>query len=122
MLTVGNLVNAGGSDPVLTTIVSVDPVYIYFSVDERALQRYRKDRAKQGESQPVGNLKESQIKIKFGLETDTGYPYEAVMDFADNQVDRTTGTILARAVVSNSTGLLTPGLRVRIVAPSVAEV
>ncbi len=121
MLTAGNLVNAGGSDPVLTTIVSVDPVYIYFSVDERALQRYRNDRAQQGESQPVGNLKESQIKIKFGLETDAGYPYEAVMDFADNQVDRTTGTILARAVVSDTTGRFTPGQRVRIRVPTSAE-
>src|SRR4051812_32034977 len=44
MLSEGNLVNAGGSDPVLCTIVSVDPAYIYFSVDERALQRYRKQR------------------------------------------------------------------------------
>ena len=44
MLSVGNLVNAGGSDPVLTTIVSIDPVYIYFSVDERALQRYQQER------------------------------------------------------------------------------
>ena len=43
MLTEGNLVNAGGSDPILTTIVSVDPLYVYFTVDERALQRYQRD-------------------------------------------------------------------------------
>ena len=41
MLTEGNLVNAGGSDPVLTTIVAVDPIYVYFNVDERAMQRYQ---------------------------------------------------------------------------------
>ena len=42
MLTEGNLVNAGGSDPVLTTIVCIDPIYVYFNVDERAMQRYMK--------------------------------------------------------------------------------
>ena len=42
MLDVGNLVNAGGSDPLLATIVTMDPVHVYFSVDERALQRYQK--------------------------------------------------------------------------------
>ena len=46
MLTEGNLVNAGGTDPVLTTIVSIDPAYVYFNVDERALQRYQAERAK----------------------------------------------------------------------------
>jgi RND family efflux transporter MFP subunit len=117
-LTEGNLVNAGGSDPVLTTIVSVDPVYVYFSVDERALQRYRNERAKQGKPNSSDSLKESQIKIKFGLETDAGYPYEAVLDFADNQVDRTTGTIQVRGATPNPSGMLTPGSRVRIRVPT----
>ena len=44
-LTEGNLVNAGGSDPLLTTIVATDPMYVYFSVDERSLQRYMKAQA-----------------------------------------------------------------------------
>ena len=121
MLTEGNLVNAGGSDPVLTTIVSVDPIYIYFSVDERALQRYRKGRRAEGQTTRPSNLKESQIKIKFGQETDEGYPYEAVLDFADNQVDRTTGTILARAVMADPGATLTPGSRVRIRVPVSAQ-
>jgi multidrug efflux system membrane fusion protein len=115
MMTEGNLVNAGGSDPVLTTIVSTDPVYVYFSVDERALQRYRSTHG--GTTRP-SNLKDSQIKIKFALETDQGYPYEATLDFADNQVDRTTGTIQCRAVLSDPSGLLTPGSRVRIRVPT----
>lgn len=114
MLTEGNLVNAGGSDPVLTTIVSVDPAYIYFNVDERALQRYQAERAKTANPDKPTTLKESQIKISFGLETDQGYPREATVDFADNQVDRTTGTILARAVVPDPAGKLIPGSRVRV--------
>jgi multidrug efflux pump subunit AcrA (membrane-fusion protein) len=121
MLSEGNLVNAGGTDPLLTTIVSIDPIYVYFSVDERALQRYRKERDSQGQSNAAGSLKESKIKIKFGLETDDGYPYEAVMDFADNQVDRTTGTILARGVYNDPQGKLTSGSRVRIRVPTSAE-
>jgi RND family efflux transporter MFP subunit len=118
MLTEGNLVNAGGTDPVLTTIVSVDPVYIYFTVDERALQRYQKQRVQGGQTTRPSSVKESQIVVKFGRETDEGYPYEAVLDFADNQVDRTTGTILARAVMSDPNGQLTPGSRVRIRIPT----
>jgi len=121
MLSEGNLVNAGGSDPLLTTIVSIDPIYIYFSVDERALQRYRKERIRQGQSTETGTIKDSQVKIKFGLETDDGYPNEAVLDFADNQVDRTTGTILARAVFPDPQGRLTAGSRVRIRVPTSAQ-
>src|SRR5688572_11505214 len=121
MLSEGNLVNAGGSDPLLTTSGSRDPMYVYFSVDERALQRYRKERVRQGQSTASGALKDSQVKIKFGLETDDGFPNEAVMDFADNQVDRTTGTILARAVFPDPQGRFTAGSRVRIRVPISAQ-
>jgi len=122
MLTEGNLVNAGGSDPVLTTIVSIDPVYIYFTVDERALQRYRTQRESSGQpTTRAGSLKDSQIVVKFALETEEGFPNDAVMDFADNQVDRTTGTILARAVSHDPMGRLTSGSRVRIRVPTSAE-
>ena len=68
------------------------------------LQRYRKQRQDAGETTRPSNLKEAKVKIKFALETDEGYPYEALLDFADNQVDRTTGTILARAVAPDPTG------------------
>jgi len=121
MLSEGNLVNAGGSDPLLATIVSTDPIYIYFPVDERALQRYQKQRVREGQKNRPSTLKESQIKIRFGLETDEGYPYEATLDFADKTVDRTTGTIVARAVMPDPTGRLTPGSRVRIRVPTSAE-
>jgi multidrug efflux system membrane fusion protein len=117
MLTEGNLVNAGGSDPILTTIVSVDPTYLYFNVDERALQRYRNVRNLEskdaGQDQPR-SLKESQIKVQFGLETDQGYPREGTVDFADNQVEKTTGTIVVRASVPNPVNELIAGSRVRV--------
>lgn len=116
MLTEGNLVNAGGSDPLLTTIASVNPISIYFSVDERALQRYAKIRP--ATTQPRdGVLKDLKIKLLFALETDEGYPHEAILDFADNTVNRETGTILARAEAGNDQGLYVPGSRVRIRFP-----
>src|SRR6185437_8191676 len=111
MLTEGNLVNAGGSDPVLTTIVSVDPIYVYFDVDERSLQRYEKGNAS---STRPASLREAKIPFDFGLESDNGYPHSGVLDFANNQVDAETGTIQVRGVVPNPSGKFIPGSRVQI--------
>ena len=107
-------VNAGGSDPLLATIVTMDPVQIYFSVDERALQRYQKMRPA---TSPAGTLRERKMPFQFGMETDDGYPNAGVLDFADNRVDATTGTILVRGVVSNPQGRFVPGSRVRVRIP-----
>jgi multidrug efflux system membrane fusion protein len=114
MLTEGNLVNAGGSDPLLATIVVVDPVEVYFSVDERALQRYQKEYPATQPNQP---LRERKVPFLFGLETDDGYPTSGVLNFADNRVDPTTGTILVRGTVANPDGRFVPGSRVRVRLP-----
>jgi RND family efflux transporter MFP subunit len=114
-LTVGNFVNAGGTDPVLTSIVSIDPIYLYFNIDERSLQRYQKtyaERARQGTS-----LKQAQFPLTFGLDSDPGFPNKGVLDFANNRVDRETGTIQVRGVVANPQGRFTPGSRVRVRIP-----
>ena len=111
MLTVGNFVNAGGTDPVLATIVSVDPVHIYFDVDERSLQRYANTRGGKTHTAP---LRESKIPFTFGLETEDGYPHTAELDFANNKVDSQTGTIQVRGVVPNPGARFVPGSRVRI--------
>ena len=119
VMTAGNLVNAGGSDPLLTTIVSVDPIYVYFNVDERSLQRYRKMRQAAGRStdEPTTQgAKGDEIPITFGLDSDEGYPHKATLDFADNRVDPTTGTIQVRGVAKGVAGF-TPGLRVRVRVP-----
>ncbi len=66
LLTEGNLVNAGGSDQLLTTIVAVDPMYVYFSVDERALQRYMKSRRDAPEmADAPGTLRQRQVPFRF---------------------------------------------------------
>jgi RND family efflux transporter MFP subunit len=115
-MTVGNLVNAGGSEPVLTTIVSVDPVYVYFSVDERSMLRYM-ERRKATTGPRTGDLKASQLPFVFALESETGFPHDGKIDFVDNQVDKTTGTILARGAVPNPNGLFVAGARARIGLP-----
>lgn len=114
LLTEGNLVNAGGTDPLLTTIVAQSPIYAYFSVSERALQRYRAQRPEEGQPAPVRELK---VPFRFGLDTETGYPHEGTLDFANNKIDRTTGTIQVRGVVDNRQGKFVPGSRVRVRVP-----
>lgn len=118
MLTEGNLVNAGGSDPLLTTIVALNPMYVYFSVDERTLQRVmRERRSKSPKADSVRTLREQQMSFTFGLDSDRGYPHEGVLDFADNRVDSQTGTIQVRGVVEDKEGLFVAGSRVRVRVP-----
>ena len=115
-LTVGNFVNAGGTDPVLATIVSIDPIYLYFNIDERSLQRYQKTNAER--TRQVGtSVKEAKFPFTFGLDTDQGFPNQGVLDFANNRVDRETGTIQVRGVVANPQRRFVPGSRVRVQIP-----
>lgn len=117
MLTEGNLVNAGGTDPVLTTIVAITPIYVYFNIDERSLQRYQKQNPnKAGDSSAV-LLREQKIPIRFGLDTDEGYPHGAVLDFAENKIASSTGTVEVRGVVQNDQRLFVPGSRARVRVP-----
>ncbi|MBN1855100.1 MAG: efflux RND transporter periplasmic adaptor subunit [Pirellulales bacterium] len=116
-LTEGNLVNAGGSDPLLTTIVATDPMYVYFSVDERSLQRYMKARKPAEADQTPGTLREANVPFRFALDSDEGFPHQGFIDFADNRVDPDTGTIRMRGVVENPQGLFVSGSRVRVRLP-----
>ena len=116
LLTVGNLVNAGGTDPVLTTIVSMDPIYVYLDVDERTLQRRMRER--QGVPTQPASVRQVKIPFTFGLESDEGYPHSGVIDFANNKVDAQTGTIQVRGTVSNPDGAFVPGSRVQIRVPA----
>lgn len=115
-LTEGNLVNAGGTDPVLTTIRAIDPIYVYFYVDERKLQQYDKNKKDQGATRPA-KMSEVKIPMQFGLETEIGYPHSGMLDFADNEIETTTGTRLVRGKVDNKDGKFIPGSRVRVRVP-----
>ena len=114
----GTLINAGGGDTLLTTIVSVGPVYVYFNIDERSLLRYRRDfrREKKADgSEPT--VAELKIPIYVALEGETGYPHRGVIDYADPKVDPGTGTLEVRGVVPNKSGLLQDGMRARVRVP-----
>jgi RND family efflux transporter MFP subunit len=117
MLTEGNLVNAGGSDPLLATIVAVDPIYVDFSVDERAMQRYQEigvGRQGKDNQQP---LRAQKLAFSFGLDTEKGFPHQGQIVFADNKYTEGTGTILVRGSAQNPDGRLVPGSRVRVRVP-----
>jgi len=115
-LTEGNLVNAGGSDPLLTTIVSVDPILIYFNVDERSMQRYAKSVGAQGGSLSdlLANMKDRKATFEFALDGETGFTHEGTLQFGDNRVDPSTGTIQVYGTVLNAKGMFVPGSRVRV--------
>jgi multidrug efflux system membrane fusion protein len=98
---------------VLTTLVSVDPVYVTFTADERAYLRYQ-ELARNGNRE---SSREAASAVKVALANEEGFPHEGKLDFLDNALDPASGTIRARAVVPNPDGALTPGLfaRVRLV-------
>jgi RND family efflux transporter MFP subunit len=112
----GNLVNAGGSDPLLTTIVSVDPVRIYFNVDERSMQRYAKSVGAEGGSLTdlLANMKDRQASFMFALDGETEFTHEGTLRFGDNRVDPSTGTMQVYGIVPNKDGMFVPGSRVRV--------
>jgi membrane fusion protein, multidrug efflux system len=111
MLTIGNLAQA--DQTLLTTVVSQNPMYVYFDADEHSYLRYL-ERAKQGGS---GNGKGGAQKVQVGLANEDGFPHPGTVNFLDNQVDSTTGTIRARAVVPNPDRILTPGLYAHVQFP-----
>lgn len=113
MLTEGNLVNAGGSDQLLSTIVSIDPMYLFFTIDERALQRYQaRRRAQNPESQ--GAPDKLSVEFQYALDMDEGFPRKGTLDFADVKVDPGTGTITVRGTVSNAQRELVGGSRAMV--------
>ncbi|MEZ1355513.1 multidrug efflux RND transporter periplasmic adaptor subunit MexP, partial [Pseudomonas aeruginosa] len=90
----------------LTSIVSVDPLYVYFDVDERTyLQALAPTRGREGEQAP---------RVKVALLTDESYGRSSRLDFLANAADRGTGTVRVRAVVDNPDGQLTPGLFAKV--------
>jgi RND family efflux transporter MFP subunit len=107
LMTPGNLVRGGESGQFLVLIAAVDPVYVYFDMDERALLRFQK---------MLGNKKVQDAKtpIAVGFVVEEGFPHKGVIDFLDNRVNPDTGTIRVRGVLPNPDGRFTPGLSVRV--------
>jgi RND family efflux transporter MFP subunit len=110
-ITEGNLVNADAT--VLTTIVSLQPMYAYFDVDERSMLRYQQ-LARAANHQ---NSRATRLPVSLTLADEEGSPQPGILDFVDNRVDSTTGTIRMRGVFQNTNRILTPGLFVRLRVP-----
>lgn len=108
MIKPGNLLQSGQS--LLTTLVSIDPVYVAFEGDEQVYLRYQ-NLARDG-LRP--SSRDARNPVKVGLSNDEGYPLTGEMVFVDNQLDPRTGSIRARALLDNPDGRLTPGLFARV--------
>ena len=116
-ITAGNLVKA--DETLLTTVVSQDPMYVYFDVDEQT-------HAPRG-AHAVGRARRTgcdtkKVPVLMGLADEEGFPHTGFVDFANNVVDSSTGTITARGVFANPAGpsgsrLLRPGMFVRVRLP-----
>lgn len=107
MLREGNLVEAGA---LLTTVVALDPMFVYFDSDERTYLKYGGSASGDGPSASG----ETRNTVLVGVGDEAGYPHRGTLDFIDNQIDPATGTIRARAVVGNADGKLTAGLFARV--------
>jgi len=114
--TIGNLITGGdiSSSGVLTTVVSIDPVYVYVNVDERGLLIYQ-EMVRTGKIiLPEGG----QTPIEMQLANENDFPHKGVVDFVDNQVDPNTGTIKVRGVFANKDRILRPGLFAQVRIPA----
>jgi multidrug efflux system membrane fusion protein len=103
MLDEGNLIKADTT--VLTMVVTQDPMYAYFDVDERTLLKLKRLAAS-----PKGSV----VRVSMGLADDEGFPHAGEVDFEDNYVDPATGTQRKRGVFANKNGLFAHGMFVRI--------
>ncbi len=113
LVTEGNLINGGTGGTLLTTIVSLDPIYCYAEADEQSYLKYTRlaQEGKRPSSRQVRN------PAYLALADETGFPHKGYVDFVDNQLDPSTGTIRGRGIFPNPDLTLTPGLFARIRIP-----
>jgi RND family efflux transporter MFP subunit len=111
----GNLVTGGtgGNTTLLATIVSLDPIRFEFTFDEASYLRY--ERLSAGGKEVTG--REGSVMVALKLIDESDFPHRGYMDFVDNMIDRSSGTIRGRAVFSNPNGVFTPGMFARVRVP-----
>lgn len=112
-ITAGNLVTAGDSTSVLTTLVSQQQMYVYFDVDENTFLNYQA-MARQGQQRHA-------LPVEIALVGEQGFPHQGKIDFTDNQLTASTGTIRMRALLDNQQRQFTPGLFARVRLPGSAQ-
>lgn len=117
-VTVGNLVMAGGgAESVLTTVVSIDPIYVYIDADEESVLKYLKLRDEQRRT----SAHDEEIPAFIELANETGFPHEGHIDFIDNRLDPNTGTQRARGVFKTWNKFIAPGFFVRMRVPGAGK-
>ena len=111
----GNLVSGGsmGGGSLLATIVSVDPIHCTFDANERALMKYIRLDAERDTEARVNR----KPPVYLSLIDEEGFPHVGHLDFVDNQVNRSSGSIRAQAIFRNPKGVLTPGMFTKIRIP-----
>ena len=114
IVTEGNLITGGPSGAtVLTTIVQLDPIYCYFDVDERSALKYR-ELARQGKR---ASALHEPIPAQMGLANEVGFTQDGKIDFVDNEISSSTGSVKARGIFPNVDRLMSPGFFARIRIP-----
>lgn len=112
LVTPGNLVSTGQT--LLTTLVSLDPIYVRFDSDEQAYLKYTKLARESARAKGKAAEGETGSAVMVGLADEAGYPHQGVMVFSDNELDPATGTLRGRARLDNHDRLYTPGLFARV--------
>src|SRR6202045_1865697 len=112
LVNIGNLVQADSTR--LTTIVSIDPIYAYFNVDELAELRYQR-LVKEGK---LAGSQEGGVPVYLELQDEKGFPHEGTINFENNAYDSSTGSLLVRGTFRNPDGFLVPGNFVRVRVPA----
>jgi RND family efflux transporter MFP subunit len=107
----GNMVQT--DQTALTTIVTLDPIYAYFDIDERTHLQLRR-MVRTGQLKPA---RQTELRIQLRLADEEGFPHEGTFDFADNRLDRMSGTMRCRGIFPNPQRLLSPGNFARIRLP-----
>lgn len=110
LVTVGNLIKAGGEGTLLTGIVSTDPVYVYVDADEQSVLKYRR-RAQQQDKTSTG-LKGTNVQLAVADENE--FPHQGRLDYVAPQANAATGTVTLRGVFANPDELLSPGFFARM--------
>jgi len=114
LVTAGNYVSGiPGAASVLTTIVSVDPMYVYADIDENSLLKFNA----LAQAQKLQGATDGKVPVELQLADEEGFPHRGHIESFDNRLDPNTGSILLRAVFENKEERIVPGLFARIRVP-----
>jgi RND family efflux transporter MFP subunit len=112
LIDVGNYLGTSPQGVKLATIQKINPIYVYFSINERDLLKYQKQFANEKNRKSIVDS----LPVYIGLQNEEGYPHEGVLDFAANLLSTSTGSLQLRAEIKNDQFNLVPGLYARVMA------